>query len=214
MTQTPPEPPADASFERSVTAWIHGLKQGEAEASRQLWERYFQRLVVLASKRLGGASRRVADEEDVAVNVFDTICRGAAAGHFDQLTNRDDLWRLLVAISSQKAVDQIRRQMSAKRGGGAVRGESICLPADELGGPAGFEQFMGQDPTPEFLTLMDEQHQRLFDLLRDDTQRAIARLRMEGYSNDEIAEQLSISVRSVERKLGLIRDAWAKEVEL
>jgi RNA polymerase sigma factor (sigma-70 family) len=202
------------SYERSVTDWIRGLKQGQADASRELWERYFGRLVALASKRLGAASRRVADEEDVVVNVFDTICRGAAAGRFEQLQNRDDLWRLLVAITSQKVVDQIRRQVSAKRGGGEVRGESICIRADDASVPAGFAQFMDEDPTPSFLVLLDEEQQRLFGLLRDDTQRRIARLRLEGYSNDEIADELKISVRSVERKLGLIRDVWGKEVDL
>ena len=45
-------------------------------------------------------------------------------------------------------------------------------------------------------------------LLRDDTQREIARLRLEGYENTEIAEKTGVSLRSVERKLKLIRETW------
>jgi DNA-directed RNA polymerase specialized sigma24 family protein len=41
--------------------------------------------------------------------------------------------------------------------------------------------------------------------------REIALARVEGYTVQEIAERLEISKRSVERKLDLIRQAWAKE---
>ena len=79
-----------------------------------------------------------------------SLCRGAAEGRLTQLTNRDDLWKLLVAIASKKVVDQIRRQTSKKRGGGQVRGDSI-LAKPGRDAPAGFDQFMNLEPTPEFL---------------------------------------------------------------
>jgi RNA polymerase sigma factor (sigma-70 family) len=195
--------------DRTVTAWIRNLKRQDNEAARRLWERYFQRLVQVAGRKLRNAPRRVADEEDIAVGVFDTLCRGAAAGRFTELHNRDDLWRLLVAIAGQKAVDQVRRQMARKRGGSAVRGDSVFVSAGE-DTPAGFEQLMGKEPTPEFIALLEEERQRLFGLLREDTQRAIARLRLEGYANEDIAENLGISLRTVERKLNLIREAWSQ----
>lgn len=204
------------NFEASVTAWIRDLKRADDEAARQLWERYFAKLVRVAERKLGDASRRVADGEDVALSVFHTLCSGAAAGQFDQLTDRDDLWKLLVAITSMKAVDQIRRQTSQKRGSGEVRGDSIVSgPGHGAAGegPAGFEQFMAQEPTPEYVALLDEEHRRLLSLLRDDTQRQVAELRMQGYANQEIADQLQLSIRSVERKLNLIRETWASEME-
>lgn len=205
------------SFEASVTAWIRDLKHADDDAARKLWDRYFERLVRMAERKLGDASRRVADGEDVALSVFQTLCAGAAAGQFQQLTHRDDLWKLLVAITSMKAVDQIRRQTSQKRGSGEVRGDSIVMgqgPGGDAGGdgPAGFEQFIAQEPTPEYLALLNEEHQRLLGLLRDDTQRQIAELRMQGYANQEIADKLNLSIRSVERKLNLIRETWEGEM--
>ncbi|MCA9027751.1 MAG: sigma-70 family RNA polymerase sigma factor [Planctomycetaceae bacterium] len=198
------------NFEKSVTLWIKDLKSGSEDAAAQLWHRYFDQLVRVSSRKLGNAARRIADEEDVAVSVFNGLCQGAAAGRFDQLQNRDDLWSLLVAIAGKKAVDQVRRQTSQKRGGTGLRGESVFqnLTDDH----AGFDQFLNVEPTPEFLATMEEENHRLFDLLRDETQREIARYRMEGYSNDEIAEKVGISPRSVVRKLSVIREIWSKEL--
>ncbi len=197
----------------SVTAWVAQLKAGDAEAARQLWERYFARIVRLAQRRLKGASRRVADEEDVALSAFHSLCRGAANGHFTELSDRDDLWRLLAAIVHRKAVDHVRRNVSKKRGGGDVRGESIFgeLSSDSSHEFAGFDAWVGDDPTPELLTAMDEEYQRLLGSLRNDTLRQIAMWRMEGESNEEIAQRLGTTVRSVERKLNRIREKWSQE---
>ncbi|MCG8650711.1 MAG: sigma-70 family RNA polymerase sigma factor [Pirellulales bacterium] len=196
----------------SVTAWIGELKDGQDEASQKIWERYFGQLVRVAAKRLGSSSRRIADEEDVAVSVFDSLCRGAAAGRFKQLHDRDDLWKLLTAIAGMKAVDQIRRQTAQKRGGTNVRGESIFGGSD-ASQIDGLAQLLHSEPTPEFMALMDEQQQEMFQALPDKSQREVARLRFEGYSNEEISSQLGISLRTVERKLKVIRAIWSSLVE-
>ncbi len=53
--------------EGSVTCWLDELRAGEGEAARQLWERYFARLVQLARSELAARRRAaVEDEEDAA----------------------------------------------------------------------------------------------------------------------------------------------------
>ena len=199
------------TFNDSVTRWIGDLKDGKEGATQQIWERYFDRLVQVASRQLGTAPRRIADEEDVALSVFESLCKGAAAGRFDRLEDRDDLWKLLTAISGMKAVDQIRRQTAKKRGGQNVRGESIVAGLDN---PLGsLDQLVQGEPTPEFLAVMDEQMQAMFDILPDETQKDVARLRFEGYTNEEIAKEIDISLRSVERKLKLIREIWTTMID-
>ena len=66
--------------------------------------------------------------------------------------------------------------------------------------------------TPEFLAVMEEQQQAMFRALPDESQRNVARLRFEGYSNEEIAQQLGTSLRSVERKLKVIREIWTSMI--
>ena len=60
-----------------VTRWLEGLTQGDDLAIQQIWERYYERLVRLARKKLGDTSRRMADEEDVALSAFHSFCQGA-----------------------------------------------------------------------------------------------------------------------------------------
>ena len=43
--------------------------------------------------------------------------------------------------------------------------------------------------------------------------REVAMYKLEGYTNEEIAEKISRSVKTVERKLALIRKLWSKMEE-
>lgn len=204
--------PNSASQSHSVTRLIEELKVGREDAAAQLWSRYFGQLVTLAKHRLGNAERRVSDEEDLAVSVFFALCDGAANQRFDQLQNRNDLWMLLVAITSNKAVDQVRRQTSQKRGSGRVRGLSgLISPHADTETQA--QEMFSSEPSPELLASMDEQLQFLMGLLRDDKQRRIVQLRLAGYSNKEIAEDIQISLRSVERKIEVVRDVWSSVLD-
>ena len=197
--------------ENSVSEWIAGLKHGELNAIQKLWDRYRSELLDLARRKLGNVPKRAADEEDVAQSVFHSFYRGALAGRFDDVKSRDDLWWLLLAITKQKTVDFIRHEMAQKRGGGQVRYEGRQGDSHAVSGVV-FDQLVGDEPTPEFVVMLEEQHRRLLGLLRDDRLREIAEFRIEGYTVAEIASELAVSTRSVERKLQLIRDAWARDL--
>jgi len=198
------------STNNSISQWIHNLKGRDAEAAQKLWDRYAERLLEQARKRLGSAPKRILDEEDIALSVFHSLCRGAEAGRFEDIKNRDDLWWLLLAITKQKAVDHVRRETALKRGGGRVHTET-CLTHDLNGnGEFTLDQLVSEEPTPEFLVSLEEQNELLLARLRDEKLRIIAVSRVEGYTVAEIANDLSISTRSVERKLQLIRSSWAE----
>ena len=53
----------------SITQWIADLKRGDPQAAEKLWQRYFERLVRLAKKKLR-TPLRIADEEDVALSAL------------------------------------------------------------------------------------------------------------------------------------------------
>ena len=193
----------------SVTRWLEDLKRGDLEVSQPLWERYFDKLVGHARSKLRDRRRAVvADEEDAALSAFDSFCASAAAGRFPKLNDRDDLWQLLIVITTRKAIDLLERQGRRKRGGGRVLGEADLDP-DGLG--LGLDHLAGPDPTPEFAALLAEQYQGMLDRLDDDTYRRVAVARLEGYTGQEIAASLGCSLRTVASKLQVIRLAWERE---
>jgi RNA polymerase sigma factor (sigma-70 family) len=192
----------------SVSHWLRPLQAGDPDAVHQLWERYFQRLIELARKRLRDLPHREA-AEDVALSAFDSFCRGAGRGRFPQLADRDSLWRLLVVITARKAAHYRRDANRQKRGAGAVGVGSAPPDADM---EAYLEQIVGREPTPEFAAQAAEECRHLLGRLGDPELESIARLRMEGYTLEEIADQLGYVPRTIKRKLRLIRNLWQQEL--
>lgn len=193
-----------------ITLWIGGLSQGDQRAAQALWQTYFDKLARVARQKLDPRAGRQADEEDAALSAMHSFCRGMRAGRYPQLAGRDELWRLLVTIVVRKVSKQRRGERRVKRGGGRTRGESAFLASGEADEFRGIEQVLGSEPTAETAAMLTESCQQLLSSLPDDTLRQIANLKLEGYTNDEIAQQLDCTTRSVERKLNRIRTRWTE----
>lgn len=190
----------------SVTDWLHSLEHDDSEAVQRLWDRYFSKLVELARHRAGRSS---SDGESIASSVFASLWRGAKAGRFRTVQNRDELWWLLLKLTRMKISDAVRERTAQKRGGNVTH---VGLTTD-AGEGGTFEYVLSQEPTPDDLVALDEEFARLLSELRDDQLRRIAIFRMEGYSREEIADEMGISTATVTRKLRLIRCTWAAEFE-
>src|SRR5207249_1463051 len=128
--------------------------------------------------------------------------------NFSELKDRNDLWRLLVTITDRKAKNFVRAETRQKRGSGKIRGESGFhgnakdkkKQNGETSAANGADQFAGDEPTPEFTAMLLYYVQHLLDGLDEDL-REIALLNLEGYSNDEIAQEINRSSRTVERRV-------------
>ena len=186
----------------SVSEWIAGMKRGDGRAVEALWQRYFDRICRLADRKLGGASRSVEDERDLASHALRAIWEGARAGRFKQLENRDDLWQLLAVITSRKAAN-VHRDQSTRRE--RLRTNSDFLPSPVM-------EFMEMVESPPTEALIDQIPMSCQDLLSrlDDEYRQIALMRLAGHSNAEIATHLECSIATVERRLKSIRAAWSE----
>src|SRR5512135_131937 len=117
----------------SVTHFLNLLRHGQGDAARFIWERYFPRLVEHARLTLGTDVRRAADEEDVALSALERFCRAAQEGRYPNLADRHELWRLLLRITTRKALDLARREQRQRRGGAAGR-EAATTGAGEFTG--------------------------------------------------------------------------------
>ncbi len=106
---------------------------------------------------------------------------------------------------------QANRQGRQKRGGGRVVDEAVLFGNETDGATDRWPAWSGSPPTgpsPEFAAMMAEECRRLLDSLDDDSLRQVAMSRMEGYNNDEIADQLGCARRTIARRLDLIRKTW------
>lgn len=195
--------------EGSVTGLLRGVKQGNAEAAGKLYERYFHQLAQVAKSKFRGIGRSVADEEDIASTVLETLCRNAAKGKYPDLCDRQGLWLMLLAITSHKVSDEKRHHFLLKRGGGKVR-TMTDLIADFS---RSIEAELAEGPSQDSMVSFVDSFQHLVQKIHDPLNRRIAVLKLQGLSNREIAKQLNILARSVDRKVQLIRAVWSSAVE-
>jgi RNA polymerase sigma factor (sigma-70 family) len=195
----------------SVTHWLDEIRRGVSTATDAIWRRYYPDLVRLARQKLRDAPCGVADEEDVALSAMDSFFDAAQQGRFPDVADRRDLWRLLLRITARKVVDLKRRELRQRRGGGRVKRESALGAADPDDELAGLAAVIGDVPTPEFAAMVAEEYRRLLERLADPDLEALAVAKMEGYTNREIAQRFNCSVRSIERRLRLIRKKWEQE---
>jgi RNA polymerase sigma factor (sigma-70 family) len=212
-----PSTEIEVDLEEDVTTWIRQIRSGDDEAAQRLWDRYFDDILEVARNSLRDSSRRVQDEEDVAIVAFRSLLAGIAAGRFKGLDHREQLWRLLMVITTRKAAALIERDQRQKRGGGDVRGDSAFLGNEEKTIPGqedsstlepGFDGLRSDSPTPDIAAVVADETRQLIASLDDELAQNVAVLKMEGYTHDEIAKKLSCTTRTVERRIKQIREQW------
>lgn len=203
--------PTESVEPGQVSMWIVELAEGRDDSAEKLFEECFDRIVRMARSRLSPSLRRMGDEEDIALSVFQSLCMGLDQGKFPDLSSSRNLWRLLTTMTARKVVDWAHQQNRLKRGGGQVRGESVFFDAGRADAVAGFDGFVSDDLAPEVALHLAERVESLLTLL-DPELRAVAALKMDGLTNDEIAEQLECNARTVQRRLQAIRAIWSAEI--
>ena len=196
--------------EHEITLWMQRLSDQPESSMQVIWNNFYTRLVEHARKKMGAMPRRQLDEEDIATDAMNSLFQGVQAGKFPDLNDRDDLWKLLLTITTRKAGKAIRGNLAQKRGGGGVRGESIFYNPNDDGG-AGLGNIAGAEPTVEFAEDVVKSCEELLGSLDDELLREIALLKLEGFTSEEIATRHGCAVRTVERKLNRIRGIWDPE---
>ena len=141
----------------------------------------------------------VYDADDLAVSVFDALSRAAREGRYENLPDRAELWSLLVTVARRKMVDRRRRTNALIR--------SSAVDTDL--------QTECADPgtSPEWDAELADECRYLVEILDDDRTRQVALLRLEQHTNQEIADELKLSERSIRRMVSLVRRTWEHELD-
>lgn len=186
----------------SITEYLGELKSGNLIAVEKLWHRYFAKLVAFAKRKSALTVKTEQDEEDFAIVAFTQFIKGVEKNAFRKLENRGDLWQILAMITSRRISNAHRRNQVRKDVLTSILTESFdeITPDEILGEPC--------------IPVLDGLCENCHDLLRvlKPRHREVAKLRLAGYSNREIAERLEVSVATVERDLSKIRDCWTLEL--
>jgi RNA polymerase sigma-70 factor (ECF subfamily) len=190
-----PEPRRDKSL---LKLW----RAGDEAAARQLFERYVDRLVALARTRLSHRFAGRVDPEDVVQSVFRTFFNRAKAGQF-HIQDTDDLCKLLVRITIHKTLRQVAFHKAAKRNLTLEQGQSH-LSHDQL------RELLSPEPTPEDANAFLDQLEHFLAKQRPQD-RQIIEMRMQGYTDVEIAAKLNITDRSIRRVMERIRGLAAQD---
>lgn len=179
----------------SVSHWLDGLREGDSMAAQELWDRYFARLASVAQARLQSLSRE-ASGEDIALSAIKSVMIGVRENRYPDLNDRSGLWPLLVTITARKSISEQRRQLAQKRT------RAIECRLEDV------QDYIGVEPSPEFAIEVADELERLVRVLDDSNLRHIVEQKLAGYTNEEIAEELDCSTRTVIRKLKRIRQEW------
>lgn len=183
-----------ADSDQQWQAWVQGLVEGDPQVVGQFWQRYGLRLQGLAAEYLTPRLRRREGPDDVVQSVCRTFFRRAQDGQF-QLADAGDLWRLLCAITVTKVREKARYHRRGKRS--IDRQQDLDFGSDSSPGEL---PIAAAAPTPAEAAEFADELQRLLSGM-DDEQRQLVELKLEQYTNREIADKLRCSERTVRRIL-------------
>jgi RNA polymerase sigma-70 factor (ECF subfamily) len=176
---------------------IAEFQAGSESAAQALFDRYCERLMRLAKRRIGQRMTSRVDPEDVVQSAYRTFFTRVKNDEFS-FHEQDDLFKLLVRLTVHKALRQIAYHRAAKR--------NPELEALQSSNPQEFlQQISAESATPDMeVALLDEFEQFMGQLQPLD--RDVLQLKLQGYSTVEIAEKLGSYDRKIRRVLERIQE--------
>ncbi|MGN6545995.1 MAG: RNA polymerase sigma factor [Aureliella sp.] len=204
-----PAPDAESSdgTPESEAQWqefIEGLASGRAAAQELFWERYGKRLDVVARRHFPpGLNRRLAPED-----IVQSTCRSFFMRIQDgrlEVSDRDSLWGLLCAIALNKTRMKQRFHLAQRRA--INREQDVGAPSSDASDRPTLEPASATAP-PDEAVIFAEQLERVMELL-DATEKQILQLKLDNYTNQEIADRVNRSERTVRRVVERLQEKLA-----
>ena len=172
--------------------WFQDIVQLREGYDVEAVQRFSDRLLRLASSKLPEQLQRRVDPEDIVQSVFRSFFARHEAGKF-QFEEVADIWRLLAAMTYHKVQHSIRHH------GRQQRDVNREIPNDKTAKP-----LADVAPTASSIVMMMELLDQILETLSP-AHREMVRMRLEGYSIEEISEKAKVSTRTVLRTLKLVR---------
>ena len=187
---------------------VERWRAGDEQAATILHERYLGKLLNLVGRHLAGKFNSRLDPDDVVQSVFRSIFRLTREGRFE-FEGDGDFWKLLLTMALNKVRNTVRHHQAGKRDPAM---ESISTSGDGMDGYI-VNRLSSQPTIQEIVSFTDMLEQVLKRL--DPEQQLLIQYRIEGYTQKEIAEKLSVDDRTVRRMFANIRtrgeEIWGED---
>jgi len=165
------------------------IRDGDAEAMEQVCLRYSDAIRHVVRRKLRQRLRTQYDSVDFVQAVWASVV-GVPREDFHFETPAD-LVRFLARLATHKVIDAYRQRRAQK---------NYCEREVPLESPSALP---GREPTPSQNAIAGERLQKMIDALTP-AQRRILALRRQGHTHQEIADQLGIDVKTVQRILSCL----------
>jgi RNA polymerase sigma-70 factor (ECF subfamily) len=172
---------------------IKQFRAGSESAAGELFDRYCEKLMRLAQRRIGQRMASRVDPEDVIQSAFRTFFVRVRNDEFT-FDGENDLFKLLVRLTVNKALRQIAHHRAAKRDPHREAGQGGADDADILAG------VMAHEPSPDMEVAILDEFERFLSRLPD-FERKVLELKLQGNTTTEIAEALGSYDRKIRRVL-------------
>jgi RNA polymerase sigma factor (sigma-70 family) len=176
----------------SFDALMQAVRNGSAEAARQLVEEYEPYILRVVRARLNSALRRQIDSNDLTQAVWASFFEHVAQlGQFDRA---EGLVAFLGTLAVRKVLFERRRQLQT--------GKRNVNRARSIDGSAAYvvDTVANGDPTPSEVAIANETWDRMLSRQPKKYHPVLA-LRRLGHTNQEIAEKLGVNEKTVRRVL-------------
>lgn len=194
------ELPTDASTDL-VGRW----RAGDQQAADALYQRYVERLSGIVTSQLADRFRSRMDADDVLQSSCRSFFRRVQEGHFE-FDEDDDVWKLLVTITLNKLRNQIRKHSAAKRDAGQESRPSSNQGPDEF-----YVQKLTGTPQPVEAFAFTESIETVADKLSPQHALMLVQ-RLEGHSQQEIADSFGTSDRTIRRMLDDVKQLFSRQM--
>jgi RNA polymerase sigma-70 factor (ECF subfamily) len=174
-------------------------RAGDQAAWAELFHTCYPKVIRVVRRKLDRPMRSLYDSTDIVGDVMKSL-----AADFERLDfpSIGSLIAYLAQAAEQKVIDEYRRQHAQKRDKKLERpmvgpdGEDYHLPA---GGPTASQEAQAREVRDRLLAGQGE------------PQREVIELRLQRYSNEEIAERTGWNIRKVQRFLKDLHDTFRNE---
>ncbi len=208
----PPRPEGETS------AYVSELAAGDAEALGKIFALYHEVMIKAATRltRRYRARGVFIEAEDALSGTFVRLLADARDGRISSMRHATEFWKEFLDLLHEELLAVDRKDHALKRGGpgSAPAVFTATGTIDELPsllrrlGLDALTNMADDAPGPDDLALAKLEIEALLDHLNSPLMTEVVRMRLDQYSIKQISERVGMAIRTVERNLSAVREAY------